>query len=339
MSDSQNAPDGGIPTSEAIAQFVASLPPLPHSLGGLAPDSTSAPPQASEPAPAQTPGEPEKPAVAKQEKPEDQERYARGFARLAQKEAALVAREREFEAKMAGAEKAAAEQFQAKFRANPIRFLREMGLDNEQISTMGRAALGATLENAPPQYRELADKLRLDEQNEDVRSELKKLREELAAEKGQRAEAERAQAYRAEYHANLTKYVQAQELSEQAPNVARLFSHDADGTLRRIYDVVARDAQEKIRSGRHGEPLSPMEAVKALDAELAVYARTFGSAGTTSTPETARATSAPARKSLSDSTVNPAPASREMPDPEKDWSAWKKAKEAEFLAELQRSGR
>jgi len=218
------------------------------------------------------------------------------------------------------------------FKANPLKQLREWGLDNEAISQLGRAALGATLENAPAQYRELADRLKLEDQNASIREEFEAFKRQIAEEKVQDQRAKTGESIIREYREGLTKYVSSPELSKEAPNVAALYAHKPEKTLGMLQDLVARDASAKLRKGG-GEPLSQAEAVKALEAELADYAPVFrGSAS----PEPARVPSQPARPSLSDSAVNPAPASRSTPDPEKDWEAWKKTQEEAWFAELTR---
>lgn len=340
MSDLTVSSPTDTPVSQAIDEFVATLPPLPRSLGGLAPEGAGAPPQEDSPAQAQVAQVKGKPSEGKPDpsgdKPAQDEKFSRGFARLAAREQALVVREQAVETKIQESQKAAQETLVARFRSNPIRALKEMGLTTEQISTMGRAALGATLENAPPQYRELADKLRLDEQNEDVRSELKSLREEIAKEKAEKSRSESLQAHRQAYETDLQKHVTDPGLSEQAPSVARLFAANPEKTMRRIYDLVAQDAKAKIRSGAHVGPMSPSEAIAALEEDLGIYAKTFGSGGPSQTTQTVRDKDAPARKTLSDSSVNPAPTTRSAPDPEKDWEGWKRAQEEAFLAELSR---
>jgi|SRR5688572_12636407 len=325
---SDTAPESVSPSVDtAIAEFVASLPPLPAEQGGLgSPPPADPPPSQASASPSATP-EPEKPEDPK---------FARGFQRLAQKEQALVAREQALTAKEQEIAKSSQSTLATKFKQNPLRTLRELGLDNDQISQFGRAALGATLEGAPQPYRDLADKLRFDDQNEDIKSELAKLKDEIRAEKEQ-VQRERTNAdYRAAYHSELTKYVATPELSTEAPTVARLHAVEPEETMRRIYDVVARDAQAKLRSGG-GEPLSPQQAAKVLEQELAPFAKAFGGTPSAAT-QTARVPDATARKTLSDSAVNPAPTSRTAPDPETDWEGWKKAQEAAWLADLHRKG-
>src|SRR5688572_13135679 len=143
---SDTAPESVSPSVDtAIAEFVASLPPLPAEQGGLGspPPADPTPSQASaspSAAPAPTPEPPEKPEDPK---------FARGFQRLAQKEQALVAREQALTAKEQEIAKTSQSSLATKFKQNPLRTLRELGLDNDQISQFGRAALGATLEGAP----------------------------------------------------------------------------------------------------------------------------------------------------------------------------------------------
>lgn len=317
--------------SDAIAEFVAALPepPLPGAAEPSAPTPSPSKASASGPEALSAPAkEPEK--AAEPEKPD--ERYARGYARLAQREAALQAKEKDLEAKYAESLKVTQSNLASKFKANPLRTLKELGLDNEAISQLGRAALGATLDNAPQQYRDLAEKLRLDDQNASLKEEFEQFKARLTEEKEQERRASAAEAYRREYQANLSKHVQSPELSKEAPNVAALYAARPDATLRRILGLVAQDAQAKSRSGQ-GEPLTEREAVMALESELADLAPIFRPGGT---PEPVRVPSQPARPNLSDSAVNPAPASRAMPDPEKDWAAWKKAQEEAWFADLHR---
>jgi hypothetical protein len=325
MSDTN---DSDVPVSAQIEQFVASLPPLPAEQGGLGPPPSTV----EEVAPQGIVTSPKAQEAPPEKEKEPDERYARGYARLAQREAQLAEKERVLEAKAAEAAKATEAQLQARFKANPIKTLKSLGLTTEQISQMGRAALGATLEGAPEQYRELAEKLSFQEQNEDVKSELEQLRQELKAEKEAKARDEYYAQVRAEYQANLQKYVET-GLSAEAPAVSRLYAADPQETIRRLNDVVARDAQARLRAGASGDPLTPQQAAMALERELAPFAKAFGAAPS---PQNAREAQTPARKTLSDSTVNPAPSNRSMPDPETDWEGWKKAQEQAWLADLYR---
>lgn len=331
--------------SEAIDQFVASLPDSTFAAmetGSPDPSQALSPPPAEGSAATATPRgdgtEPKSPdpAPAKTEpKKDEDERFSRGYARLAQREAQLAAKEKELEAKYAEAQKVSEATLLQKLRATPLKFLREMGLDNEMIAQFGRAALGATLEGAPPQYRELADKFKLEEQNVSVKEELEQFKKQLAEEKAEMQRQAAQEAYRRQYQADLTKHVSGPELSKEAPNVAALYAAKPESAMRRIYDVVSRDAEAKIRAGGHASPMSPAEAVKALEEELSEFVPIFRGGAN---PEPARVPSQPARPNLSNSAVNPAPSTRSTPDPETDWEGWKKAQEQAWLADLYRKG-
>jgi hypothetical protein len=165
---------------------------------------------------------------------------------------------------------------------------------------------------------------------------LEKLRQEIRTEKEQTLVAQRQAEYRAAYHSELTQYAD-KELSREAPTVGRLYAADPQEAVRRLYDVVSRDAQARLRSGATGEPLTPAQAAAQLEKELAPFAKAFGSAPSPSQPpQTARVPDPTARRTLSDSAVNPAPGTRTAPDPETDWEGWKRVKEQEWFADLQR---
>lgn len=321
----------------AIDEFVASLPPLPPEQGGLPTPSSpeaSASAQPTTEAPAHGQGA-EASAKEKPPEPKEDPRFARGFQRLAARERALDEREQALKAQVAELEARSTTGLANKFKEAPLRTLRELGLTKEQIAELGRAALGETIEGAPQQYRELAEKLRFKDQHEDIKSELESLKKTLA----DKDETAKREAYyadvRRQYQAELSQYVASPELSEHAPTVARLQAADPEETARRIMDVVSRDAQARLRRGVGGDPMTPQEAALALERELAPFAKAFAPPPAQAT-QNARVPDATARKTLSDGTTNPAPVSREAPDPEKDWEGWKKAKEQEWLAEMSR---
>lgn len=115
------------------------------------------------------------------------------------------------------------------------------------------------------------EKLKADIEKYEASLEVKKLRDEIAAEKA----AAQADNFRRTYIENARKHVSGLD-EKLAPTIAKLVKgQESDWVISELLGEVQRDAQERFAKGDKGEPLTPQEAVKRLEAKYSRLAKVF----------------------------------------------------------------
>lgn len=231
-------------------------------------------------------------------KPEVRAEDTRALTRLAEREAAVAELEKKNRA------------LASQFRRNPVEALKAVGLDEAEVGQVIRAAMATQLpaDKVPPQYKEIQARLAQEDRFRAQESELQKLRSELDL-KDQTA---RQQAAVAQYTTEARTYLGGAET--EAPHLSRMFKAAPDKALRRVLDVVAADATAKMERANRGEnvlPMTPAEAAKAVEAELAEYAQILGVGNASIDPAK---TAAKGKPSLSNRATQPASARVTMGD-------------------------
>lgn len=236
-------------------------------------------PQAQEatPPPAKPAGEPPT-ETAKPAEPDPVEAaasqsslVARALKRIAERERAVAEREN------AVAKPAEQAWTKARQKANLFEYIeKELGMDP---GTATRALMARVLgDKAPDEYRNLDQRLK-DEGNRDaamdeLRGEITSLKAKLEG----KDQSDTAAKIRADYQRELDTHLTG-DLSTY-PNASKAMQDDREWAVGALWTIVSADARakaERVRSGGAPEaPMTPAEAMKALDGELGRLARMFG---------------------------------------------------------------
>lgn len=198
---------------------------------------------------------------------------ARALKRVAAREQAVAEREK------AVKQDRPAEQVWTKARqkANLYEYIeKELGLDP---GTATRALMARVLgDKAPDEYRNLDQRLKdegaRDGALDELRSEITSLKAKLEG----KDQSDTAASIRAEYQKELDTHLTG-DLSTY-PNAAKAMKDDREWAVGALWTIISADAKAKAERVRQGgpleAPLSPAEAVKALEGELGRLARIFG---------------------------------------------------------------
>lgn len=172
-------------------------------------------------------------------------------------------------------------------RGNVVDAFKAIGVPEAEIPSVVRVAMASQLppDKVPDQYKSLREKLELEDRFHQQQAELERLRGEMATRERQAQEAQAVAAYEAE----VAKFLEA---PADTPTLARL---PKDKARARILAAVQKDASDKWARIQRGEldpnevrPLSPADAAKLVEAELAEYASIFApSQESTTAPKTA----------------------------------------------------
>jgi hypothetical protein len=230
------------------------------------------PPVVAEAAPAATP-----PAEPPPEPAPDRasERLASRMKMIEERERALEEKEKTYRT------------IRSKLLRGDIQAFKDLGFSDAEIPSVVRVAMASQLppDKVPDQYRALKEKMELEDRFHQQQEEVQRLRNEISQREAREAQAREVAAYEAE----VGKYLEA---PADAPTLARL---PKDKARARIMAAVQKDAADKIARIQAGEldpatvrPMSPAEAAKVVEAELAEYASIFApSQDSTTAPKTA----------------------------------------------------
>jgi hypothetical protein len=241
-----------------------------------------------------------KPAEAK---PESTQEFDRGLARLVAREAEIAAKEKAIEERARSLDSVRSQLR----RGNVVDAFKALGLDEGEIPKVVRVAMATQLpsDKVPEQYRKIQEELVLEQRFRETASEVEQLRAELKR-RDEEASLTRA---RQEYEAGLDTFLGAP--GEEMPTLARLASTNKQKARERIMAVVVSDAQKKAAALQSGAikpeqavPMTPAEAAKVVESELAEYAALFGANGNASTNPTK--TVVKGKPSLSNKATQPA---------------------------------
>jgi hypothetical protein len=209
----------------------------------------------------------------------------RGLARLVAREAEIAAKEKEIQER----QRSLGSVVSQLRRGQVAEAFKSLGLREDEIPKVVRVAMASQLpgDKVPEQYRRLQDELTLDDRFIEQRQEIETLRAELKREREEAA----MQKARAEYEAGLDTFLGAP--GDDLPVLAKLASANRTKARERIMAVVAADAQKKAAAYHAGQlkaeqaiPMSPAEAAKVVESELAEYAALFGATGNDNTNPT-----------------------------------------------------
>lgn len=171
----------------------------------------------------------------------------------------------------------------------------------------------------------LKEQLKKDLSEYESKSEITKLRAEMAA----KERAEESRKYIETYRNTARDYVT--KLDEKvAPTMSKFVkSNESDWVIDELMSEVSRDAQERFAKGDSGDPLTPEQALKRLESKYARFAKVF-----------ATAPAAPDKKAVkpkSDVIVKTPPVETEDVG-SKDWiDKMLKEAEIEFLREVRKA--
>jgi len=171
----------------------------------------------------------------------------------------------------------------------------------------------------------LKEQLKKDLSEYESKSEITKLRAEMAA----KERAEESRKYIETYRNTARDYVT--KLDEKvAPTMSKFVkSNESDWVIDELMSEVSRDAQERFAKGDTGDPLTPEQALKRLESKYARFAKVF-----------ATAPAAPDKKAVkpkSDVIVKTPPVETEDVG-SKDWiDKMLKEAETEFLREVRKA--
>jgi hypothetical protein len=171
----------------------------------------------------------------------------------------------------------------------------------------------------------LKEQLKKDLSEYESKSEITKLRAEMAA----KERAEESRKYIETYRNTARDYVT--KLDEKvAPTMSKFVkSNESDWVIDELMSEVSRDAQERFAKGDTGDPLTPEQALKRLESKYARFAKVFATAPT-----------APDKKAVkpkSDVIVKTPPVETEDVG-SKDWiDKMLKEAEIEFLREVRKA--
>lgn len=171
----------------------------------------------------------------------------------------------------------------------------------------------------------LKEQLKKDLSEYESKSEITKLRAEMAA----KGRAEESRKYIETYRNTARDYVT--KLDEKvAPTMSKFVkSNESDWVIDELMSEVSRDAQERFAKGDSGDPLTPEQALKRLESKYARFAKVF-----------ATAPAAPDKKAVkpkSDVIVKTPPVETEDVG-SKDWiDKMLKEAEIEFLREVRKA--
>lgn len=217
---------------------------------------------------------PENPPVQEKAKPDPE--VDRGLARLVAREAEIAAKEKAIEDQR----RSLGSVLSNLRRGNIAEAFKAIGADESEIPKLVRVAMATQLpdDKVPEQYRKIKDELVLEQRFREQQSEVEALRAELKQEREAAALAKARQ----EYEASLDAHLGA--ATEETPTLARLASTNKQKARERVMAVVVADAQKKAAAYQAGQlkaeeavPMSPAEAAKIVEQELAEYAALFSS--------------------------------------------------------------
>lgn len=233
----------------------------------------------------------------------------RAQSRLAAREAKVAEMERALREKTRPETTESKRQWtKASIKADPMSFLKEQGIEPGNFA---RALLAEELGNeAPDEYRKIASGLK---QSAEVAAENEALRkkiEDLESRFSQRDQVSEHQRIRENYYRQVEAGLSG-DLKE-APVVAAMYAKDKARLMDEISKVVAEDAAQKLRSGG-GDPMTPQEAIKAVNSRYSWLASEFTS-------------SAKAKPRLGNEQPNqPAPHGNSIEEAEREADAWLEA--------------
>lgn len=314
MSDeTETATDIGSAVESLIAQLsadepaadssAADVPGAPPAADAAPVDATPATPEKLATEPSTEPAKPVEPKPADPANDRSWERLAAREKEIADAQAAVEAERRKLSSLV------------SQFRRNPKEALKAIGIPEQEVSLVIRAAMADELppDKVPAGYKAVKDKLELEDRFAQISQTLEAKNAALEAQLRQYQEREAAAKYQAEYTATLTSHLSSADVEAHTPHVARMAKAAPDKAQQRIMAIVSKDAQEKyaaVQAGRlapdQARPLTPAEASKILEAELADLASVFGTA-TATTPNPAKIV-ATGKPSLSTRATPPAAA-------------------------------
>lgn len=199
----------------------------------------------------------------------------RGWERLSAREAEVVAKEKAAEDKQRGLSGVLSNLR----RGNVTEAFKALGADETEIPKLARLAMASVLpaDKVPDAYRKIQSEMTLDERFREVHGENARLRDELKQRDEQAAHARYAQ----EYDTSLESFLSTP--AEGVPVLTKLATANKAKAKDRIMAVVRNDAAQKAEAIRAGKlkpedasPLTPAEAAKIVESELAEYAALFG---------------------------------------------------------------
>ena len=203
-------------------------------------------------------------------------------------------------------------------QVDPDTYFEKTGQDKELF--FKRELYARAKEGSP-----LKEQLKKDLSEYESKSEITKLRAEMAA----KERAEESRKYIETYRNTARDYVT--KLDEKvAPTMSKFVkSNESDWVIDELMSEVSRDAQERFAKGDTGDPLTPEQALKRLESKYARFAKVFATAPT-----------APDKKAVkpkSDVIVKTPPVETEDVG-SKDWiDKMLKEAEIEFLREVRKA--
>lgn len=246
--------------NELLAAGAPAAEPVKEGQPAAVPAAEAAPPAPAENASGQV-------APVDQKAPALPKYVTDALARVHEMERRLAAREKELDTKTRPA--APDKRWTpAAIRADLGGYLKSLGINTGE-AWRGLAAddLG---ERGPAEYRALAAKLRdsgaTEERIEALREEFDTMREQHQTLTQEQAKAQ----YRASYEQSLDQYVSG-GIESTYPNAARAIRADKAGAVGEIWDIIRRDASEKLVAGIEANPMTPEEALKAFEAKTVSY--------------------------------------------------------------------
>jgi hypothetical protein len=281
---------------DLMAQVEAAIQQIEAADSGEAVEAVEAAPVAAAPEPVAEAPKPEAPKAADAE-------IERGLSRLVAREAEIAAKEKAIEERSRSLSSVVSQLR----RGQVVDALKSLGLDDAEIPKVVRVAMASQLpgDKVPEQYRKIQEELVLEQRFREHQSEIETLRAEL---KRRDEDASMAKA-RAEYEQGLDSFLGAP--GDELPTLTRLASTNKQKARERIMAVVVQDAQKKHAALQAGQlkpeqatPMSPAEAAKVVESELAEYAALFGANGNASTNPTK--TVVKGKPSLSNKATQPA---------------------------------
>lgn len=293
------ATDSGSDYSAALESMIAQLESAP---ANAEPVTETVPAPVPVPEPAAVSAVSVAPVVT----PAVDEKLEKTWAKIAERESKLAEERNALEA-----ERRKLTTLSSQFRRNPVEALKALGFEDSEVGEVLRAGMASVLpqDKVPQQYRELQARLQQEDRFRTLAEENAKVRAELDSYRNQVEQQKHLAAYQDQARTYLTS------AENEAPHVARLFASNSQVAMDRVLSVVRADAAKKLEAHNRGEltgpiePMSPAEAARVVEAELAALAPLY--APKTTTP--AQPKNVP---SLSNKSVAPA-ASRSVSSPTK----------------------
>lgn len=249
----------------------------------------------------------------------------RSIARIAAREAAVAEAE-----KAVKEAQARTHNLQSQLRRDPIAALKAMGIEENEVGTIVRVAMGSLLpqDKVPAQYKDMKERLTMEDRFRTLEAQNEALRSQLT----ERDQVSAQSAAISEYAAGVDKYLGDETGAKSvAPNLHLMFASKPQMAREKILAVVQKDAAAKIEAAKRGEDvraMTPAEAAAVVEAELAEYATLFGASvnKTSTTAATTTAVQPSLTNRATQTTATQAVDSRGYVEPVDAVDAWLKSK-------------